>query len=65
MTKKADPFTEWEVTQEDPETNPNAMVEILKELEGVHEKEPLATTKAEDFTEMVEIQLQPTIPPST
>ena len=65
MTKKADPFTEWEAAQEDPEADPHAMAEILEELEGVHEEEPLVATEAEDFTEMVEIQLHPTIPSST
>ena len=41
------------------------MAEILEELEGVHEEELLVATKTEDFIEMVEIQLHPTIPSST
>ena len=48
MTKKVDPFTEWEAAQEDLEADPHAMAEILEELEGVLAK-PLIVEEAEDF----------------
>lgn len=62
ITKRADPFTAWEEAQADPENADHHTVDILEELDSV----PKAEGEDEKyFIEAVEIQLHPTIPPST
>ena len=65
MTKRADPFTAWEEAQADPETADDHTLDVLAELESVPEAESQPETQDEDFTEEVEIQLHPTVQPSS
>ena len=78
LTKKADPFTEWEQAQQDPDLSDQQRAEILEELEIVPEAlsptpppppppaledQPIDDfTAEEDFTEVVTIDLHPSVP---
>lgn len=70
LTKKADPFTEWEQAQQDPDLSDQQRAEILEELEIVPEAlsptppppPVLEDQPMEDFNEVVTIDLHPSVP---